>query len=371
MSSKVLIIHAGFHKSGTTALQESFDTERKTLQKLGILYPHIGRKAHHRIAWALTQKPWGWKDRGGERTSIKHWDRIARKINKSSSPIVLLSSEFFSELNEEKIKKIQKDIKREVKVLFTVRPIVKLLASSYQQYLKYGTEADYETWLHSVLDQPGKSKINPTFWKRHFHGEVVNRWVSVLGASQVSVIIVDEQKPEFLFDSVNSYLGLESGVLQAQAKGSNRSLTMEEISLLLQINRSFPKDRDWNEYATFIRDGYIRHLTDHIPAKAGKDRLLTPEWAVAKGNEIGSKNKRELLGTGIEIFGDIDSLDNAIVPMGQPNYAELIDIDTVAAAMLVFDRNTVQRFPVQWLQNILVKRYRKKVRYEIKKRLKR
>jgi hypothetical protein len=54
MSKRRLVIHAGFHKSGTTALQEAFDSQSEELRERGIIYPNIGRKAHHRIAWALT-----------------------------------------------------------------------------------------------------------------------------------------------------------------------------------------------------------------------------------------------------------------------------------------------------------------------------
>ena len=137
---KELILHVGFHKSGTSALQETFAAQREELQAVGVLYPSIGRKAHHRIAWALTQKAWGWKKRGGEVTSFKYFTRMARSMNGSKSPKIVLSSEFFSELTPEKIQVIASSIKhREVKVLFTLRPLAKLLGSSYQKYLKYGT----------------------------------------------------------------------------------------------------------------------------------------------------------------------------------------------------------------------------------------
>jgi hypothetical protein len=149
MPQSQLILHVGFHKSGTSALQESFAAQRGELQQAGVLYPSIGRKAHHRIAWALTQKAWGWKKRGGKVTSFKHFTKMARLINRSKSLKIVLSSEFFSELTPEKIQVIASTIKnREVKVLFTLRPLAKLLGSSYQQYLKYGIKADYVEWLH-------------------------------------------------------------------------------------------------------------------------------------------------------------------------------------------------------------------------------
>ena len=363
-----LIIHAGFHKSGTTALQEAFDAQSEELKAAGIVYPNIGRKAHHRVAWALTQRPWGWNKRGGERTSRKHWSDLAKSVNASNAETILISSEFFSELDGDAIRTIFSEIKnRKIQVLFTVRPLVKLLGSSYQQYLKYGIKADYTTWLHSVLDKPGVSKINPTFWQRHFHGQVVARWVDVLGAQNATVIIVDESKPEFLFDSMNEYLGLPKGFLKAQETGSNRSLTMEEIALLIEINKRFPKEREWNEYEVFIRDGYIRRLTDHVKPSADSGKLPTPAWAIQKGNEVGAQNKAELIATGAKIIGDLDSLDSAKVMEGEPEYPDKISIALIAEAMIGFDKNLVKRFPLDWVQSNIFNRYKRKLRNELKK----
>lgn len=368
MSERRLVIHAGFHKSGTTALQEAFDAQSEELKTLGVLYPNIGRKAHHRVAWALTGRAWGWSKRGGEKTSREHWNQLANSINKSDAETILVSSEFFSEINGDAIRTIFSEIKnRKVEVIFTVRPLVKLLGSSYQQYLKYGIKVDYTTWLHSVLDKPGESKINPTFWMRHFHGRVVARWVDVLGPTNVTVIIVDESKPEFLFDSINEYLGLPQGFLKAQQTGSNRSLSMEEIALLIEINKRFPQERDWNEYEVFIRDGYIRRLTDHAKAPKEAGRLLTPQWAIDKGNEVGAQNKKELLATGARIIGEIESLDSAKVPEGESIYPEKISIDLVAEAMLGFDKNLVKRFPLDWVQSNIFNRYKRKIRKEFSK----
>jgi hypothetical protein len=227
--------------------------------------------------------------------------------------------------------------------------LAKLLGSSYQQYLKYGTKADYVEWLHSVLDEPGVSKINPTFWQRHMHGDVVARWVEVFGKENVTVLIADEQRPEFLFESLNKYLGLEPGFLKPQVTGSNRSLSLEEVSLLLDINRRFPKEREWNEYLVFVRNGYIRQLTDHVPLKEGSKKLLTPGWAVAKANELATASKIKIQQLGVEVYGDVISLDSATVPEGEPEYSSTIDIETVAQAMLGFDKNLAKRVPFSWL----------------------
>jgi hypothetical protein len=292
---------------------------------------------------------------------------MARLINRSKSSKVVLSSEFFSELTPEKIQVIASAIKhREVKVLFTLRPLAKLLGSSYQQYLKYGIKADYVEWLHSVLDEPGVSKINPTFWQRHMHGDVVARWVEVFGKETVTVLIADEQRLEFLYETLNKYLGLDSGFLKPQVTGSNRSLSMEEVSLLLEVNRRFPKDRQWNEYLVFIRNGYIRQLTDHVPLKEGSKKLLTPGWAVAKANALATDSKLKIQQLGVEVYGDINSLDAATVLEGEPEYSSTIDIETVAKAMLGFDKNLLRRMPFGWLIRSTTSEIIRRLKWSIK-----
>jgi hypothetical protein len=285
------------------------------------------------------------------------------RIKLSQLDKVVLSSEFLSELPLDKIRLLKKQVKgRQVKVLFTVRPLVKLLASSYQQYLKYGLKEDYVTWLHSVLDVPGKSKLNPTFWKRHMHGEVVERWASVFGAENITVVIVDEQKPELLFDSINDYLGLPSGFVKPQPTGSNRSLSLEEMTLLLELNKRFPKDRSWPEYLTFIRNGYIRELTDRVPVKAGQEKLPTPSWAIDAGNKIATQSKQQLQALGVKVYGDLESLDRATVPEGEPKYPESIDIETIAQAMLVFRGGTASKFAISWLVRGILSQLKKGLR---------
>ena len=350
MPQKQLILHVGFHKSGTSALQESLANQRDELHKAGVLYPSIGKKAHHRVAWGLSQKPWGWKAKGAETTPYKTFSRMASLINLSSAPKIILSSEFFAELEPQYLQKLASSIRgRQIKILFTLRPLAKLLSSSYQQYLKFGLKADYVEWLHSVLDEPGVSKLNPTFWKRHMHGEVVAKWASVFGVENISVLIVDEQRPELLYESINNYLGLPAGFLKPEPEGSNRSLSVEEVSLLLELNRRFPEEREWNEYLIFIRNGYIREITDNVPLKPGSTKLLTPGWAVSKANEIAAESRKKIQELGVDVLGDISSLDNAKVPEGETEYASSIDIATVAQAMLVFDRELSRKIPLPWL----------------------
>ena len=360
--SKRVVAHVGFHKTGTTALQESFASNREELQKFGVTYPDLGQKAHHRAAWALAERIWGWKNRGGVQTPIAEWQKIVKSIKKNRGT-TLISSEFFCEIDEEKINKFKNDIKvDDVTIVFTLRPLVKLLSSSYQQYLKYGLTPTYEEWLHSVLDEPGVSKLTPTFWKRHEHGRVVSQWAKVFGPENVLVVVADETQPTAIFDAFNSILGLPSGTLsQIEGIASNRSLTYEEICLLLEVNKNFPKKRDWSEYEIYIREGAIKHLTDKVKVSKDAVKLLTPQWAFDKAREIGAESMRELQSSGVKVIGSLDNFDSAQIPIGDNSEITHVSLNAAAQALIGVDNRTLRRQSARVLVIELRRRVKKLV----------
>jgi hypothetical protein len=140
---------------------------------------------------------------------------------------------------------------------------------------------------------------------------------------------------------------------------------MEEVALLLEINRRFPEERDWDEYEVFIRNGYIRTLTDHVKPSLNSGKLLTPRWAIDKGNEIGGQNKRELIATRAQIVGDLESLDTSSVPEGESVYPTQISIEVVSQAMLGFNRKLVSKLPISWVKRSFLGRYKGRLKRDL------
>ena len=360
--SKRVVAHVGFHKTGTTALQESFSKNSEELKALGIVYPNFGQKAHHRAAWSLVGRTWGWKNRGGIQYPIAEWKKVVKSVKKSRGT-TLISSEFFCELDEEKINQFKSDLRADdVTIVFTLRPLVKLLSSSYQQYLKYGLTPTYEEWLHSVLDEPGVSKLTPTFWKRHEHGRVISQWAKVFGPENVLVVVADETQPTAIFEAFNSILGVPSGTLsQIEGIASNRSLTYEEICLLLEVNKNFPKKRDWSEYEIYIREGAIKHLTDKVKVSKDAVKLLTPQWAFDKAREIGAESMRELQSSGVKVIGSLENFDSAQIPIGDNFEITHVSLNAAAQALIGVDNRTLRRQSARVLVIELRRRVKKLV----------
>lgn len=365
--AKRLIVHAGFHKTGTTALQSAIFAVREKLEKRGLSYPVIGGKAHHKAIYSLMEKGWGWEDRGGNPVDPKKWPELVKHVKRAKDSAII-SSEFLCELNEAQIAKFKKDLGvDDVTVYFTFRPLLKIVPSAYQQHLKIGIRSDYEKWLHSILDQPGVSTITPSFWIRHQHARVLKKWIDAFGRDRIKLVIVDEKNPDFMYDVFNEVLGLKKPLLEEQKeKDSNRSLTLDEIALLRKINRIYPKRRSWHDYETFVRQGAMKYLTNKVKPSEDAPRLKTPEWAVEKIREISRESIEEIKGLGIEIIGDIDSSDSAQIPTGVSVEPESIPVELAAKALVAMDLRVVETFPTKWM----IKKTWKMMKRDIKKWLK-
>ena len=361
---KKVYLHVGFHKTGTTAIQESLFANSDQLRILGINYATKKGKANHREAWALSERYWGWKKRGGEKTPIVEWNKRVKDI-KSQKIDSMLSSEFFSEIDDTQLSLMANDLKDfDVEIIFTIRPLAKLLGSSYQQYLKYGIKASYEEWLEDVFHNSEKLKFTPTFWKRHRHEAIISRWANVFGNQKIHLVVVDESEPDLLYDAFNKILKLPTETLtEAQNSGSNRSLNYPEISLLLAINKAFPKDRAWNDYEVFIREGSIRHLTNQIQLAGLGSKLLTPQWAVDESAKLASQSIERINDLGIKIYGDLSKLKSTEIPIGINDEISEIPMGIAVNALLAFDKSKViGKYSTEEIFDEAVKRLKRIIR---------
>lgn len=361
-----LIVHAGFHKTGTTALQSSLYAVRDDLSKIGFDYPAVGGKAHHKAIYSLMERGWGWEDRGGNPHDPKKWPELLKKVRKARDTAII-SSEFLCELSAQQVAKFKDDLAiDETKIYFTLRPLLKIVPSAYQQHLKIGIRSDYVKWLHSILDEPGVSSITPSFWVRHQHAKVLSRWASIYGKERVKLVVVDESNPDFMYEAFNREWGVSQLLVPQQDKDSNRSLTLDEVALLRRINRIYPKKRSWHDYETFIRQGAFKFLTNKVQPGPEAARLLTPEWAVEKIREISAESVSDIKKLGIEIIGDIDRFEEANIPTGESVEPESIPVEVAARALIAMDLRVVETFPTRW---VIAKAW-KMIKRDIKKWLK-
>ena len=360
--AKTVYLHVGFHKTGTTSLQRALKKHQSDLANQNIHYITGSSDNSHAIAWSLSRRTWGWKNQGGAKISTKVWDRAVKRIKRNRKN-VLLSSEFFSEINQEQIEKIGKDLAGfDVKIIFTWRPLKKLLISSYQQYLKYGIKSDLDEWLHSILDNPPESKITPTFWKRHLHGEVIENWAKVFGAANISLIVASESDHDFIFNAFENVIFINPGTLSNGDEFLNRALNAEEIALLLQINKTFPRELGWDAYENSIRLGAIEKLSASKPLNPSAERLLLPNWSREIIEKIESNQHKKIEGLGITIIGNFVGSANETVKYGENSKLESVSIESAAQAIIGAGRQTLKYWRTRLLIRETLIRFVRKLR---------
>ncbi len=225
-----VLLHVGVHKTGTTAIQAALADARPELKKLGVLYPGK-RKAQHRSALAVTQRTWGWKDRGGESYDMSHYTWLVEQARKhragwrsaassSASPTPTVARQIGEDLGLDR-----------VHVVVTLRNLGKLLPSSWQQYLKYGLVANYDKWLHNMLDTEAPGNMTPSFWRRNDHASVVGRWVDALGPENVTVVVLEDVDMTAMYRTFAQLLDVPEDLLVSRMNlTSNRSMTAAEAS---------------------------------------------------------------------------------------------------------------------------------------------
>jgi hypothetical protein len=365
-----LFLHVGFHKTGTTALQDMLNRNRKELLEQGFLYPKTRKfRAQHEFAWSAGQRGWGWKQFGGSQAGPGPARRMYRLL-RGAKQDVIVSSEFLSELKPEQIKRLLSSLRnRELRIIFTVRPVAKILPSAYQQEVKNGSKLTYDKWLKRVL-KPEKENRNKTrFWARHSHHIEIAKWAEVVGKERVTVIISNESKPEFLTESFFNFIGADTSNFREAKKGVvNRSMHVAEIELLRRLNEKFDRNLGWDEYVASIRSTIVKTWTQSPASESSPGRLSNPEIFKDRINQKVEEVTQGIKNLGVEIIGDVGSLSDA--KFGSNSTPNQINIDDLVDSILARTRESVlDSFKTKNLLKIVLTRGLKNLKREIKQLL--
>jgi len=331
-----VLLHVGVHKTGTTAIQAALADARPELLEHGVRYP--GKlQAQHRAALALLGRPWGWNSRGGSVMDRRHFDTLVRRTSKHDGRVVI-SSEFFCEAPEEKARETIEALggPDKVTVVVTLRNLGKLLPSSWQQYLKYGLTTAYEKWLEDVFASPGSSKISPTFWRRHDHGEVLTRWAAAVGAENVNVLVLEDVDRSAQFRAFAQMLDVPEDVLLSRMElTSNRSMTAAEAELLVRLNKRVKKQMQWTDYVRLVRRGVALRMVEGREPDPSEPKLRTPDWALDAAAEQGAKSVATIRNLGVGVYGDLDALATRVPSTpGSDILVSELPIDAAVAAVV-------------------------------------
>lgn len=299
------VLHIGPPKTGTTAIQGALKQARQAMAARGVVYP--GKDRQHWMAARAVLGTHGPK--GDPPVDPKCWDRLVKQVSAAGDKRVIVSAEGFAGADEANVRKVTTALGGpRVHVVVTLRPLVKVLPSAYQQLVRKGLRASYETWLSQTLGRPTETSDKGTFWQRHRHDRLVSRWAAVVGADNVTAVVVDDSDRLMLMRVFEQLLGLPVGLLEPELK-TNPSLTFGEIELVRQLNVEFHRRGwSWENYRSVVGKGLIPYLLYTDRRTLDDQRIQNPAWAVDCASDIGRATAEGIAASGVRIVGDISTL---------------------------------------------------------------
>ena len=326
------LLHIGPHKTGTTSIQGALFAAKDEMARHGVAWPATTRHPMEAVlaACACTGMM------GDIQPTERHWERLLDQVRATGRRTSVISSEFFADApDDDTVRRIVEQLGGDrVHVLVTLRPLARIMPSQWQQYVQNGLRMGYEDWLEHMLRKPPYDKPNPSFWRRHRHDRLVERWARVVGPERVTVVVVDDRDREGLMRTFEALLALPAGLLRPVPDAANRSLTLAETEMLRNLNKEFRANELPEElYSQLVRNGAVMHMKNTCTPGPGDVKIGTPQWAVEAAAEIGAEMAERIGGTGVRILGDMSLLSAVSKPATRTDVEPRIAPEVAAQAL--------------------------------------
>jgi len=207
-----LIIHAGVHRTGTTAIQNFLYRNKKNLEEFGCCYP--GEKVNHQdIAWELYRKE----------ITYGNLKEFINKYSSESCKSIILSAEDFC-INEDLHWVSQACQDFDVYVYMVLRRQDQWIESWYNQHVKWPFDR-----AKSMMDPMEFLEcIDDFYWIKY--NKNIENWKSVVGMDKIKISVMgSDQVGGFLKFSVPGWKIFE------KEKKDNSSMSPESIEIIRRL----------------------------------------------------------------------------------------------------------------------------------------
>jgi hypothetical protein len=301
---KKIYVHIGWHKTGSSSIQEFLLTNKHDLiEREKIYYPSEGMLicAHHPIAWAFQDKkssPWGIVDipqEGPEKFIQEIYD--AAELAGCNS--VVISSEEFCFLNASQIKQFKSALEKyhfDANIVAYIRRQDNLIESAYNMEVK---------WWGSRLRMSFQEYVN-AHTPYISYTQVLKGWADVFGVESLIVRPFSQEKlvGGDARDDFCEILKINLSQLEKSTARINDSLASQSLEFMRLMN-SLMMSREENERIL------SRLIAFEISEALPKCVLFSPEERLAFMGRLDATNKEMH-----EYSDDVDFLflNNAVLP---------------------------------------------------------
>jgi|Tabmets5t2r1_1033131.scaffolds.fasta_scaffold16664_2 hypothetical protein len=280
-----LHLHIGAPKTGTTFLQSVLWQYRRSWPEYDVAYPVDSPEEMFHATLDVRALRWG---------GVEHpewagsWDRLCDRVAGVDADVVL-SQELLAGADKAQVPRIVESFgDREVHIVYTLRSLVSMLRSDWQEQVKHRHTADWPEYLRQVFEEPDRSHFGQWFWGHHDAPAVLARWATALPAERIHVVVTTPAAPRRkLWTDFADLMGLPTDLELVSNRHLNVSLGRTATRLLAGVNERVADRFDDERYAAVV--GQV--LTNQVlPTAVNRDPLTFPaeqaDFLRTRGEEI-------------------------------------------------------------------------------------
>jgi hypothetical protein len=299
-----VFLHIGVPKTGTTFLQQLLAANRASLRTQGMLYP--GRRVDHFLPAqdVMGHAFHGHVDPRVPGTWAKTVDQVRRWPGSS-----VLSHELLSLAGPEQIERIVADFEgRRVRVVVTVRDLVRQIPAMWQEDVKNGLARPFDAFVRRVrnrYDERGSQARG--FWGYQAVPEILSRWERVVPVDDVLVVTVPPAGGDRmeLVHRFSDALSVQLPVTTVSAVGQNVSLGASQTEFLRRMNAGLAGETDWPRYRQLVKRWLVPTVLVAAPDSVAITLSDEPRaWAAQASREMADA----LAERGYPVVGELSDL---------------------------------------------------------------
>lgn len=304
--SRVVYLHIGAPKTGTTYLQDRLTINARRLAGHGVRVPSGSRLVgadlfQFRAALDLLGQDWG----GPPGHAEGAWPALMKKVRRARGTVII-SHEILAPARPEVVARVMADLEgSEVHIVYSSRDLARQLPAGWQESIKQGRRWKFrrfcdkyqagQSWFYRALDVP----------------TVLSTWGAHLPPDRVHVVTVpsvaalESGQRDALWLRFCAAFGIDPAWAPEDSQRANRSMGIPETALIRQLNRRIERSvRREAAYDKLIRDVLAQR---ELAARASTPVRLAPrhyDWV----EQEAERWIDWLEGSRVHVLGDLDDL---------------------------------------------------------------
>lgn len=306
MAPRVVYLHIGSTKAGTTFIQRVLWSNEKKLKADGVALPAEGQYVFGRAARALHR----W--RPDDASVPRDWKQVADTVNGVRSDAAILSQEFLSWLDPDQVRAMVASIENAaVKVVFTARDLARLIPAQWQSAIRQRRTWSLTEYAHGVQhgsDEDPRNSPYRHFWHRLDYATTLRTWSDVVGVDNVTVVTVPPPgaEPDELWRRFCAATDLDPARYRTDgvrnvSMGAASCEVMRRLNALPQV-QAMPRE----DYSAEVNGTLTRRVLSLRDQPEPKITLpdAQRDWALSRSEEIAA----EVASVGTQVIGSLEDL---------------------------------------------------------------